>query len=339
MYSDASLSGVGGKFGPCEFFNTLATDHDGDLRLAVIVRVTRHAPSEADQPGFERTDVSRFHGGGLQDELAALIALACGIRVEAGGIVREFRGDDPLGRPIQHSHREPLLPPARHRLIRRLRDGSLNDLGRVLNRYVDSGPSDSIEILRAARMYQQAVWMCDADPDYAWLRFVSALETAATCWARDGTDDVTALRSAKPELAAKLREFGDDHELEIARLLRDQLRATSRFLSFTERYRPDPPDERPELAFQLDWRNLKRTMRTIYEYRSQSLHAGVPFPRPMSLPPLRTHMGELCAEAPPGLASGFGASRWIAKDTPMYLHTFEHITRHTLLSWLADPER
>ncbi len=49
-------------------------------------------------------------------------------------------------------------------------------------------------------MYQLGAWMSDADPEYAWLKFVSALEAAAVCWWRGGDDPTDALHNARPDL-------------------------------------------------------------------------------------------------------------------------------------------
>lgn len=48
----------------------------------------------------------------------------------------------------------------------------------------------------------------DADPEYAWLKFVSALETAANCWWRGENDVEAALRYSKPDLAELLDRHG-----------------------------------------------------------------------------------------------------------------------------------
>jgi hypothetical protein len=36
-------------------------------------------------PDMERSTQATFHGGGMLDEVAALVALALGVRMEAGG--------------------------------------------------------------------------------------------------------------------------------------------------------------------------------------------------------------------------------------------------------------
>lgn len=42
---------------------------------------------------------------------------------------------------------------------------------------------------------------------------------------------------------------------------------------------------------------------------------------------------EAVAERPIGLATSVGSGTWLAKDTPMLLHTFEYIARNALIAW------
>ena len=338
LYTDAHLVGHG-SFGPYRVINTIPTDTHEQLPMAAVLRLDWCIPERDPLPDMERSNQDTFHGGAMPDEIAALIALALGIRMQAGGVVREFRDEQDLrGTPVQHGHRRPSLPMARQRSIPYLASGNLQELEATLEFYRHVQPAKAIEVVRAARSYQQGVWMADADPEYAWLKFVSALETAANCWWRGDNDPAAALEYSKPELAVLLRGAGGDGLVaDVGEILKDQLRATRRFLDFTANYRPPPPDERPPAAFQTDWAELEGSMRLIYKYRSKSLHAGLPFPGPMLAEPTLWEQGQPQAEKPLGLAAAVGAAVWQATDLPMLLHIFEHITRRTLLAWMHDP--
>jgi len=79
--------------------------------------------------------------------------------------------------------------------------------------------------------------------------------------------------------------------------------------------------------------NLKKAFRQIYAYRSKALHDGMPFPAPMCEPPFLHELWETVAERPLGLATSLVSGTWLAKDTPMLLHTFEYIARKAIDAW------
>lgn len=75
-------------------------------------------------------------------------------------------------------------------------------------------------------------------------------------------------------------------------------------------------------------------MGKIYDYRSKALHDGTPFPAPMCEPPFYNKEWSVTyAEKPHGGAVGAMGGTWLAKDIPLLLHTFEYITRGTLIKW------
>lgn len=339
LYTDAHLVGHG-SFGPYRVINTVPTDQQEKLPMAAVLRFDWHVPVRDSVPDMTRSDQEAFHGGGLLEEVAALISLTLGIRVQPGGVVREFRNpDDPRGTPIQHGHRRPYLPAARKACIPTLQSGDLSLLEERLTFYPAVKPEKVIEVVRAARSYQLGVWMADVDPEFAWLKFVSALETAANCWWRGDNDPASALESSKPELAEVLKRFGADELVgEVGEVLKDQLRATRKFYDFTARYKPSPPVDRPPVGSQTNWDDLDRSIRLIYAYRSKSLHAGKPFPPAMLEAPGRFEHGQPPIEKPLGLAVGHGGSVWQAHELPMLLHVFEYVTREALLRWMHDRE-
>lgn len=339
LYTDAQLVGHG-SFGPYMVINTIPTDRQEQLQMAAVLRLSWHIPACDLPPDMTRSNQETFHGGGLPEEVAALISLALGIRMQPGGVIREFLDpDDPRGTPVQHGHRRPYLPTARKTCIPSLQGGDLGVLEEKLAFYPNVRPEKVIEVVRAARSYQLGAWMADVDPEFAWLKFVSALETAANCWWRGDNDPAAALEFAKPELAETLRINGSEALVaKVGHLLKDQLRATRKFYDFTARYKPEPPIERPPIVDQTNWNELDRAIRRIYGYRSMSLHAGQPFPPAMLEEPWRFGRREPSIEKPLGLAAGFEDSVWQADELPMLLHVFEYITRESLLHWMRDPE-
>jgi hypothetical protein len=285
------------------------------------------------------TSADGWHGGWLPDELAALISLALGIRCRAGGETRAFRLDgDPKGEPVEFAHTPPYRPPLRRPpvLPRVLERHDLADLAGRLPLYVALDSSQARTLLRSARAYQEGIWIAEGDPEQAWLRLISSIETAADYWFHDDVSDVEVVEAARPELAKILIDVGGtDHLAQVAAELAPTMRATKKFLSFVEQFLPAPPDDRPDPAFQVDWSEnaMKAATRKIYSYRSKSLHTASPFPGPMLEGPTRYAHDKPVAEKALGLGAAYGNHTWTAGDLPMLLHTFEHIVRGALLNW------
>ena len=343
LYTDAHVVGHAEQdLGPYAVINTIPRPGSTPPRLAAALRIEWHLPDEPQAAPPAKTDTSTFHGGDVGDELAALISLALGMRCMAGGVIREFApGRDPRGVPVQFDHDPPTLQTRQYPVIPgALTAKNLHHLPSLLANYPQANPSTSIEVVRAARSYQQGLWMAEGDPEFAWLKFVSALETAASCWWRGDLDPEKALRKSKPELAAVLEEPGVPGLVaKVGQLLKDQVRSTFKFHAFVETYLPPPPTDRPPEAFQVDWNKMKQHINTIYRHRSKSLHAGHPFPPAMLLPPASVLDDHQLAEKPLGGATWVGTNVWNESATPMSLHTFEYITRGALMAWLQEPNR
>jgi hypothetical protein len=92
---------------------------------------------------------------------------------------------------------------------------------------------------------------------------------------------------------------------------------------------------RPPLYAQHPWETeaMQSTLKQIYHYRSQALHAGRPFPAPMCEPSARLGDNGEQAEIPIGLATSTKRGVWVIEDTPMLLHTFEYVVRNAILNW------
>ena len=64
--------------------------------------------------------------------------------------------------------------------------------------YYSAGPEKAIAIVRAARLYQQAVWVADDDPNLAFLWLVSAVEVSQCSGGRDMSHPVSYYASECP---------------------------------------------------------------------------------------------------------------------------------------------
>lgn len=104
LYTDGWVTGsqVNGDLdlGPYAFVNATPLEQHqlGILRPAVFLRVEDHFPPGVQFSPLVATDTARYHGGELEDEVAAVVSLCLGMRFSPGGVTRDFRpGSDPLG--------------------------------------------------------------------------------------------------------------------------------------------------------------------------------------------------------------------------------------------------
>lgn len=312
FFSDAWFVGFEAVHGPYRILNALPdTSRRGGMyewKPGLVLRAKHHiVPSRGD---LRRTDDSQYHGGWIYDEVAALLALVLGARIVAGSVERMFGmfGDtDPMGRPRgQSSAVRPTLPartdePTIPALFgqRGLEDASL------LGTFADLSAEAATGLVKSARAYQQALWICDTSPEISWLLLVSAIETAAGCWRASAGTPAENLTAALPRVAALLLRRGDEELLhDAAAMLAHLTGSTSKFVAFTTRFASEPPDDRPVHGrAELEGDGFRRGLKAIYGYRSRALHGGTPFPYPMCRPPqLCFDDSGLHMEVPSGLA-------------------------------------
>ncbi len=339
LFTDAHITGgIAEGCGPHQLINTVPPPSTM-LQPAVVLRLEYHLDEDPSDRNMDKTNIERYHGGWLNDEIAALISLCLGIRLKAGGCTRRFDVDeDPKGRPQAfEAHKNPiLLKPTGYTPIlpRALGTHCLNDASSLLSKFPDLPPLGAVALIRGARLYQDALWIAESEPALAWVMLVSALEAAAGYWRAAKESPVERLRASKPKLVEQLTQIGgEDLVSEVASQIADSLGATRKFMDFILTFLPAPPQERPPAWNQLSWgrKDMEKSLRKIYDWRSRALHGGIPFPLPMCDPPWL--FDNVVGEIPMGLATGTQSAVWVAEDTPMLLHTFEYIARHVLLSW------
>lgn len=339
LYSNAHITGeLTEKLGPYKIFNTVPIDTKNLEIPALVLRLDYHLDNYNTNTNMKKTDTSKFHGGDLIDEIAALTSLCFGIRLMAGGVTREFGGKDPKGRPVSHGlfSKQPVTFNKKNKnLILPQKMGtfklSSNDL---LGKYYKLSEENAIELVRAARLYQTALWISEHQPELSWIMFVSAIETIAQKWRKDSVDPVAKLKLFKPSLEEALfNEGGADLVEKVAIEISDYMGSTKTFIDFILEYFPNEPINRTEIHSRIDWtkRSFKKYLSQIYNYRSLALHGGTPFPSPMCEPPMK--LNGKYFEAPPGLATSSNNAVWVKKDLPMLLHVFEYVVRNSIKSW------
>lgn len=339
LFTDAHITGhVEDNLGPYKLLNAVSNGSFRLSRPAIVLRAEYYL-SNIDASVETETYDERYHGGLLSDEVAALCALCMGIRLRAGAESRFFRvDDDPKGYPASSSFTsDPIVqtPIGRPILPRVIGTHSLDD-SLLISSMTLLSPKNSMALVRAARLYENAVWVAESTPELSWLMFTSAVETAANRWKEAEEEPIERLRTSRPKLEILLKEKGDEEFVrQVAEQIAPYMGATKKFVDFLISYLPPPPSERPNEFVQLKWdkKSMKQSLSKIYGYRSRALHGGIPFPSPMSAAPLTVGDSDIPSEIPLGLATQARGGRWAAKDLPMLLHTFEYIVRHALLNW------
>src|SRR6266851_4334335 len=213
MYSDAELTGqVCTGLEPYAFFNLVPfIAEPGLVRAVFVLRWSLHVVF--DRPTFDRTEASRYHGGGMIDEIAALVSLKCGVRFRAGSQTRRFDvGGDPKGVPVAWGvGPEPALNIGTGPLILPAVTGQHSIMAiEEMKSFPSLKPDQAIALVRAARLYQDATWLAESEPNLSWLMLVSAVETAANLWSRSADSPRDRLKSSQSELVEYLDGLGID---------------------------------------------------------------------------------------------------------------------------------
>jgi len=335
LYTDAHLIGndlVEG-LGPYQILNCV---NPFDKQRPTLVLCARHYLTYEPEVKL-KTEDETYHGGYLQDEIAALISLMIGIRLKAGEANREFGPGDQRGRPISYGifSSDPIVPSIHDRAIlpSATHDHQLSDAF-LFSSLLSLSPTDVVALIRAARMYQEALWIVESTPELSWLMLTSAVETIASAWRPKVETPEESLRMSRPKLVTILDEHGGkDLIRKVANELVGTIGATRNFIDFLLQFLPAAPSPRSYEWAQHAWdhQTMKKSLGKIYKYRSRALHGGTPFPAPMSFAPMSVAENPALVEVPLGLATSARGATWSAKDTPMLLHVFEYIVRNAIL--------
>jgi hypothetical protein len=300
-------------------------------RLGMVLRVQQYLgnPDEYVDPTWEQLEPKNYHGAVAWEELAALVSLALGVRLRAGGIMRIFGGTDPLGHPHEMDP-PPYLPTSsteHQQMLPGIRDyGRKIDYSRLslLDNYPRMSVKQARALVRSARSYQEAIWIAEGDPRQAWLRLVTAVETAAA-ELRPRLTNEEQLKAVYPDTADQILNCGDPELVEwFAKKIAEREGAQAYFLAFLKKFGPGRPPHRPRPSEEKqNWTALDQQLKSIYKARSNDLHSGSPIPRTMCEAPYRVDKR---------IASEVVSSR-ADKQVRLRLHVFEYIVRHALLSW------
>jgi hypothetical protein len=285
LFSDAHFVGEiteGG--GPYQIINTLSM---GSERSALILRVKSFADFQT--PNMNKTQDAHYHGGTEVDEIAALVSLWLGVRLKAGGANRIFdRDSDPMGSPISLPfYEDPIISAAKPLYKRAILPSALGQHSLQEASLLCSFPmlqiSDAISLVRAARMYQEAIWIIETAPELSWIMLTSAVEAAASKWRTETETAINLLRAWGPgrniENILRSAENGEELLLQVAEQTVPIIGSRKTFRNFILEFLPPAPQIRPPISAQISWEKsaLKRIIDRVYDYRSRALHGGIPF--------------------------------------------------------------
>jgi len=351
LFSDAHFTGSRIEHGAYVVMNAQPFTSEFQLMYArLILRFENYLDANQDKTDlFWRTDTTRYHGGTASDEMASLYSLCYGVRIRAGGVIRTFgpwNESCKYGEPRTPQPNEtPIFsPPHNDNYILPWHSDNkhLSQIQEQIESYVLLTPQQAVELVRAARLYQDAVWLAENNPETSWLLLVSAIEVASNYWYRNEkiSDDLgEQLKHFSPKLFQELNSLENNgaKAVEItSKHLKNLMGSTKKFREFLVNFSPkEPPTKRP-ISSQIDWEEepMTKIFNKIYKLRSIALHSGIPFPKFMCMSPRLDCENNIPYERPDvGIAaSAYGAS-WKAEDLPIHLHIFEYIVRHSLLNW------
>ncbi len=338
LYSDCRWVGeITEGIGPYELLNTIgARPHPaiGEAQPVLALRVEQALDRPPSPEDPSRHVPGTFHGGWIDEEVAALLSLILGVRCRSGGMWRSFEPEnDPKGKPFTFNLQPPLLAhPQSHPQLPHLPvEARFEEAIEWLNRYRQLAGQEAVVVARSARAFQLGIWTSDDDPDLSWLRLITALETAAKSWAGKAPEGpVDQLASTWPELAELLRGIDPQPRDQIAALIAPQSRIKRAVLKFVAKFAPGPPELRPRELERLDWSRLEEHISAIYDRRSEMLHEAIPLPRSMTT-------AHRLTDGPPftetAFTTGYHDSNWPQTKAPMPLWTFSYIVAGTLRNW------
>lgn len=345
LYSDSSFLGESVDApGPYRVVNMLSSlGRAGNLEPQLALQVSVHVnPQTSTTPDVNRNTPGSFHGGWIDDELAAIMSVVLNTRIQSGGIWRSFNlfaNEDPRGRPQAFFFDPPVLPDPSNEWRKEIipnaarTEVAIDPISQAIDRYAALSAVRAVAFVRACRQFQRALWVSESDADLSWLFLVSSLESlAAATEFGDDPSPTTLLAATWPEMTDALSQLETDDRETIAELVAPLSKSTLKFITLVERFAPNPPLNRSE--GQIDWGQLVPLVKKVYNHRSKALHDGIPMPSPMTEPPFIDDEGR-AFECPLGLSTHSYDAHWPAVQMPMLLWTFAHVARGVILNWLA----
>lgn len=273
----------------------------------------------------------------IPDQIAVFLSLILGIRIRAGNESRNFNNTDlDKGTPL---HRYINLDPAQIKLIKNNaiipailkntdnKNGffTLNAVDAFFSSFFSLNANQAALIIRAAKLYRDALWIVDSEPQLSLILLISAIEVLS--------EDIGINNL---ELSKKHSNFCEKCKKEC----KNNLSKRKKFLNFLVKHLPDPPAKRCCRENQLNWEDLKKCTNKnplieMYRFRSKFLHDGIPFPldflKPISFWSMETDDTNRYEKSVTTLFNN-----QLVELSPMSISIFEYIVRHAILDFLKQ---
>lgn len=303
-----------------------------------------------------KSNLESYTSLSLHEEITAFLSLILGIRLKVGTEYRVFlsknMGQKNYFGEIQNNNPQKNPPPLRMCYSNptipytiRFKTPEPIDLYQTKEYFSHlltmNDEKTYIALIRSARLYSNALWICESDPENAWLLLVSAIETAAEAWKKDKNDQIKLLESEQKELYDAINAIGqskikEDVMQKVASAL--NLKAEKKFVAFITTFHKKPENKCQNDYRMINWNNYETIIKKIYELRSKVLHTGQPFPEEMCKAPQMFLYNEqpIMSERPNSGASLTHDTVINPEDKPMLLWKFEEIVRKSLLEWILS---
>ena len=169
LHSDAEVHGLTSDFGPFRLMNPIAGPRrDETSRPVLVLRIDYHTSAAIQDEDLQ-------YRGGTAEEVASLVSMCLAARMRAGDYTRVFKvGADPRGEPranqpvnrpyLAHGSWTPII-------ARTARTVDLEELA-LVRTYPKLDAEQATALVRAARLYQDALWVSEREPALTWLFLV-----------------------------------------------------------------------------------------------------------------------------------------------------------------------
>jgi len=322
--------------GPYEVINVVPNNTEQSTQIRLVLRIHRYLAPSPLVPNSENLSREYVEGGGLhEDEFVALLSLCIGIPLRCGGQMRIFySGESPEGRPCAFDvHSLPERPRGAHhsRMIPSPEEVNLSLATQFLSAFPNLEPSQAAALVRAARLYRDALWYSDSMPDMSWLMLVNAVETASQHYGSKMAQDSVWDNGLGKDLYPCIEKLhpSDEQLSDIAAVIAKSSGVLAKVRSFILSHLPPEPLLRPEIKYQVPWdsKSLLKIFGNIYDLRSKAVHEGKQFPSELCRP--AEIIGGVYAEYSPPYERH-------PKSTLMRLHGFAYLVQQAILQWWLE---
>ena len=208
-----------------------------------------------------------------------------------------------------------------------------------------------VYIIKASKLYSDAIFLGETDPNIAFVLLVSSIESVAEdFFCSSGINNFTDLFVKESEICEIMKKtkakYGVQNKKISDLFINDKSNKNTKipidikFMFFLIKFMPhESPPNIGDISenYQLNWNEkikMLEAFATIYNYRSRYLHDGTSFPLPMLLSPLQFPF-KFYPEKPPANCYHEGIY-FDEMALPMYLYVFEYIVQKSIKNWWLD---